>query len=61
MQTGGFLDFIRWTALTFIWLKTNYIFFKSVANVIHAHNDFIRIQAIKEYNANDGEDDGKNN
>ena len=63
MQTGGFLDFLRWTTLTFIWLRTNFFFFRSIANAIDSYNDFIRIQVIKEYNeflrkeANDGEDD----
>ena len=42
MNTGTFINFFCWAALTFSWLEANRLFFDAVSNAINGHNEQIR-------------------
>ena len=39
MNTGTFINFFCWAALTFSWLEANRLFFEAISNAINAHNE----------------------
>ena len=42
MNTGTFINFLCWAALTFSWLEANRLFFDAISNAINAHNEQIK-------------------
>ena len=48
MNTGTFINFFCWAALTFTWLEANRLFFDAIVNAINKHNEQIRPQTTVE-------------
>ena len=60
------LRFLGWAALTYMWLEANCLFFTTIADGIHQHNEQIRLKAfeeakelLKENDEDESEDEGE--
>ena len=49
MKTDGLLYFIGLASLTYFWLDVNYRYFRTIANLIHDHNEYIRQKALEKF------------
>ena len=55
MNTNTVLRFLGWASLTYMWLEANCMFFNTISDAIHQHNDEIRQKAIEEANESESE------
>ena len=44
MNLDFIIGFCGWTALTYFWLHTNWVFFETIGEAIQRHNDSILSQ-----------------
>ena len=58
MNTNNVLRFLGWAGLTYMWLEANCVFFNTIADAIHQHNEQIRQKAIEEQNNESESEDG---
>ena len=60
MKPDGFINFLGWGLFTYTWLTFDLIFFRSIADLIHEHNKYIRQKAIEDYIESEDESEDEN-